>query len=121
MNKEILRSGGIDYDNGVYRFAGQAGIYEKYLLKFFGTGELPALRESIEDEDYDSAFRIAHNIKGTAGNLSITLYYEKICEIVEALRAGVRDDSLLTMCSEAETLYDAAYKAVKEATNGSEN
>ena len=34
MNKEVLLQNGIDYLEGVARFAGQAEIYEKFLKKF---------------------------------------------------------------------------------------
>lgn len=114
MNREALIRAGIDYDDGVHRFAGKPAVYEKYLLKYFEVSELPPLYQALKAEDYDAAFRAAHNIKGGAGNLSVTAYYTKICQLVEALRAGVRDGTLLTLYGEAEALYQAAQKAVKE-------
>ncbi|MDO5572932.1 MAG: Hpt domain-containing protein [bacterium] len=121
MNKEALIQAGIQYEEGVYRFGGTPQIYEKYLLKFFDQNDLPMLRQALEDEDYDSAFKIAHNLKGGAGNLSIAAYFDQICELVEALRAGVKDRSLLAMLQKAEALYDTAYCAVKEEFHGKEN
>lgn len=121
MNREKLIHAGIDYDGGVHRFAGKPAIYEKYLMKFFAHNELPALRQALVDGDYDAAFRTAHNMKGGAGNLSITALFDTICALVDALRAGIQDASLLEMCTEAERLYDAAYKAVKEENDGQAN
>lgn len=121
MDREHLIRSGIDYDGGVHRFGGNTQIYEKYLLKFFAKNELPALRQALEDRDFDAAFHIAHNIKGSAGNLSVTAFFGKICQLVDALRAGVRDDSLMGMYAEAAALYDAACKAMEEDADGCAN
>ena len=118
MDREALIRGGIDRDAGVHRFGGNAEIYEKYLLKFFAKNEMAALQQALESGDLDDAFRTAHNIKGSAGNLSITAFFHKICELVDALRAGVTDGSLMVMYHEAETLYAAAQCAVEEEANG---
>ncbi len=113
MNKERLIQAGIDYEEGVRRFGGSTQIYEKFLMKFFEKDELPVLRKTLEAEDYEAAFRIVHDLKGGAGNLSISAYFRKICEIVEALRMGMKDQSLLVLLQEAEDLYNTAYLAVK--------
>ena len=118
MNKETLVRSGIDYDSGLYRFGGNPQIYEKYILKFFAQDEMSVLRQALESGDLDASFRTAHNIKGSAGNLSITALYHKICELVDALRAGIQDDSLMKMYAEAEVLYQAARKAIEENRNG---
>lgn len=118
MDKEKLTRSGIDYDSGVHRFGGNPQVYEKYLLKFFAKNDLPALRNALACGDYESAFRTAHNIKGSSGNLSITAFFDKICELVDALRAGTQDGSLTAMYAEAEALYETAREAIEEDANG---
>ena len=119
MDQQALARAGIDYQSGVHRFAGYPAIYEKYLRKYFESNDLPALRQALERGDDEAAFRMAHNMKSDAGNLSLTDFYPVICQLVEALRAGVHDDSLLALCAEAEGLYDKARSAVEEAFYGS--
>ena len=121
MDKEKLVQVGVDYDAGVHRFGGNPQIYEKYLLKFFEKNEMPALRQALESGDYEAAFRVAHNIKGSAGNLSITAFFDQICKLVDALRTGVQDRSLTAMYAEAEALFEAARKGMEESANGSSN
>lgn len=115
MKQEALARGGIDFEDGVHRFAGRPELYEKYLQKYFELNELPALRQALENGEYDAAFRIAHNMKSDAGNLSLTEFYPVICQLVDALRADVRDGSLLTLYADAEKRYNTARSAVEEA------
>ena len=118
MDKERLIRAGIDYEDGVHRFAGRPEVYEKYLMKFFDQNEMSALRQALEQGDYDAAFRAAHNMKSNAGSLSLTAFYRAVCKLVDALRAGVRGESLLELFGQAQTLYDAVRLTVKEDTHG---
>lgn len=114
MNKERLIEAGIDYDEGVNRFAGAPQIYEKYLLMFFEGHFLEELSRQLTDNDISGAFRTAHDLKGTAGNLSINSFYKKICELVELLRSGGEGQDYMSVFSEAKELYFKAEHAVKE-------
>lgn len=112
MNREKLIDAGIDYDQGVNRFAGKQDIYEKFLKKLFEKQLMEDLKIKLKEKNYEEAFRIAHDLKGTSGNLSVTLFYKKICEIVENLREERNEESLLNLFNQAEMLYLNAKKAV---------
>ena len=62
MNREKLIEAGIDYDEGVKRFAGKAAIFEKYLVRLFEVQLMENLKEQLEKEDYKTAFRTAHDL-----------------------------------------------------------
>jgi len=115
MNREKLIRAGIDYDQGVNRFAGKAQLYEKYLVKMFDNDILSVLCTQLEGKDYTGAFRSAHDLKGTSGNLSINEFYHTICEIVEQLRGGNPDEKTVRIqLDKAKSLYNAAKEAVLE-------
>ena len=87
-------------------------IYEKFLKKLFEKQLMEDLKIKLKEKNYEEAFRIAHDLKGTSGNLSVTLFYKKICEIVENLREERNEESLLNLYNQAEMLYLNAKKAV---------
>lgn len=117
MNREKLIEAGIDYDEGVKRFAGKAAIFEKYLVRLFEVQLMENLKEQLEKEDYKTAFRTAHDLKGSAGNLSVNIFQKKICELVETLRGEGPYTEANTQFAEAKKLYEIAEKAVKEQIN----
>ena len=114
MNREKLIEAGIDYDEGVHRFAGKPEIYEKYLLKFFEGSLMDDLSDELKNNDFDKAFQTAHSLKGTAGNVSLNRFYSKICELVEMLRGENVKDTYMSAFLEAKKLYAVAEHAAKE-------
>lgn len=115
MNRQALMDAGIDYDEGVDRFAGNVAIYEKYLQKFFEGTQMDELEQQLLGSEGAAAFRTAHGIKGTAGNLSISRYYQTICALVELLRPDDKDyAAAIALLADAKRLYHQAYQAVKE-------
>jgi len=88
MNREGCFDAGINYDTGVNRFAGNAAMFEKFLLKFPDDPTFPDLKAAIAGDDADQAFRLAHTLKGVAGNLSFDELLKNLNPVVETLRAG---------------------------------
>lgn len=86
MNVEKMRMAGIDYEQGVNRFAGKASMYENFLLKFQNDPNYEIMMEKIQQNNLPEAFKAAHALKGVAGNLSLNRLYERTSELVEALR-----------------------------------
>ena len=114
MNRDVLVSAGIDYDQGVNRFAGKAQIYEKFLKRLFEEESMSQLGTQLAEKDYESAFKTAHNLKGMSGNLSLNQFYKAICEIVEELRNGQPGDDILTSYQHASVLYEKAKRTIQE-------
>ena len=47
-------------------------LIQKFVLKFLDDGSYDLLCRSLEEKNYEEAFRAAHTIKGVCQNLSIT-------------------------------------------------
>jgi len=88
MNREGCLEAGINYDTGVNRFAGNAEMFEKFLVKFPADPTFPDLKSSIAGDDAEQAFRLAHTLKGVTGNLSMDELLKNLNPVVEALRGG---------------------------------
>jgi polar amino acid transport system substrate-binding protein len=87
---EIPDLPGVDTATGLARVGGNAGLYRKLLLKFRhgqadAAGEIRAARDA---GDIETAGRLAHTLKGVAGNLAIPAVAEEARKVEAALRAG---------------------------------
>lgn len=117
MDREKLMEAGIDYDDGVRRFAGKPQIYEKYLVKMFEGNLMEILEKQLDEKKFSEAFRTAHDLKGTSGSLSLNVFYKKICELVEVLRGNAPDGDPFLLYRQAAELYEKAELAVREQAN----
>ena len=61
---------------------------QKFVLKFLADGSFNLLVRSMEEENWEEAFRAAHTIKGMCQNLDFTKLYRSSSELSEALRHG---------------------------------
>ena len=91
MRKETLIAANIDYENGKKRFAGNAALYEKYLLKFKQDTHYQGVKDAFDAGDYDTLLKEAHTLKGVAGTLGLLGVYQESADIVSALRNGERE------------------------------
>lgn len=80
---EGLGSIGIDLETVLQRFSNNAALLERFVLKFPKDETYAALRQAVEEKDYE---REAHTLKGTAANLGFDLLSEKAAEMVENVR-----------------------------------
>lgn len=88
MNREKLISAGINYDEGVARFANNVNLYERILANFPQDPSYGNLISALQKEEFSEAFRHAHSLKGVSGNLSLEKLYNAICPLVDALRSN---------------------------------
>ena len=86
MDREILESVGIDYDEAIERFAGSTDLFEKFLKEITANNVLASLQKALTEGDIISAFNVAHTLKGNFGNLSLKPLYATITPLVEELR-----------------------------------
>lgn len=109
MDKDRLLAGGIDYDAAVERFAGQASIYERYLMKFLEDSHISDAKEALLREDYEAVLEQAHALKGLAGTLGMTELHRASGALVNDLRADVREgtaEKLEKLDGEQERMRD---------------
>jgi two-component system sensor histidine kinase/response regulator len=80
----------LDVDAGLQRMAGSAVLYTRLLRKFVQsqTDSAQRMAEALEQGDNASAERIAHTLKGVAGNLGAVLLQQHAGLLEESLRKG---------------------------------
>ena len=88
---EALRGMGMDTQAALRRFAGNAALYERFVLKFPEDDSFQRTGEALRAGDWDAMLTAAHTLKGVAGNLGLPPLYLAAAQIVALLRAGDRD------------------------------
>ena len=90
--KECYAALGGNYDAVLGRLPGEKFV-QKFVLKFLGDGSYDLLLRSMEEQNWEEAFRAAHTIKGMCQNLDFTRLYESSAQLSEALRNGVTPEA----------------------------
>lgn len=96
-----------DYEEILSRFLTEERI-KKFVFKFLNDKSFDLLCESLENKDYQEAFRASHTLKGICQNLSFTKLYQSSHDLTELLRNNqimeiddlfqkVKSDYLLTI------------------------
>jgi len=118
MDIEKLKEAGVDYDEGLNRFMGSVDLYEKFLLRFPGDPSFNELKEAMENEDYKTAFKAGHTLKGTSGNLSLNDLYKATIPFVDALRDEEADyDLAKELYPKVVEEYNRVMAVLKEYVN----
>ena len=78
MDIAKLKEAGIDYDEGLKRFANREDLYEKYLGKFPDDPAMSQLEAFLAEKNYAEAFKCAHSFffqkdDGTGSFFSVEL------------------------------------------------
>lgn len=98
-----------DYDD-VMRRLGSETLVRKFVLKFLDDTSFQGLKEGLENQDAELAFRSAHTLKGVCMNLGFT----KLFEVSSALTEELRDKENTTeMFEEVEREYTRTIEAIK--------
>ena len=99
--KECYEMMGADYDDVFGRLRKDERI-KKFATKFLDDQSYTLLFDSLEQKNYDEAFRASHTIKGICQNLGFKKLYESSHELTELLRGGQHDgfDNLLEQLKE---------------------
>lgn len=116
MNIDVLKASGIDYEDGLERFSGNAQLYEKYLKKLLTNNTYEEVRKAACSGEIQEAFEAAHKLKAFIGGLSINHFYEEIKVLTDEFRAGIHRDYK----PDFEKL-DQEYKKIIQAIRGNED
>ena len=105
---EGLNSFGANTAEGLGRCYQNETLYLRLVKMIPAEQNFDKLKNSLEQNDLDTAFEAAHALKGVLGNLSLTPMYEKCSEITELLRARTEMDyaPLLTELLEEKAALD---------------
>lgn len=112
MDVERLKEAGINYDDGVKKFAGKAELYERFLLEFLDEPHFAQMIDEINQNDIDSAFKTAHALKGVVGTLGMDDLYQCLFQLVEALR-NKEQDKVEVYFAQIQKEYDRVYEGIK--------
>ncbi len=76
-----------DYDAVIRRLVNEKMVL-KYLRKFLDDSHFSQLQQSIAAQDYETAYRSAHTLKGLCLTLGFTTMSVPVVALTEELRAG---------------------------------
>ena len=99
---ENLKEFGANVEEGAARCMGLNDFYLKLVNMAVPDEQLNALEASLAKKDLDTAFEIAHALKGMYGNISLTPIYKPLSEMTELLRSRT-DTDYSALLAEAKT------------------
>ena len=117
--RECYAAMGGNYDDAIGRLRSER-LVQKFVLKFLDDGSYSLLRRSMEEKNYEEAFRAAHTIKGVCQNLSLSRLQSSSSRLCESLREGYTPESA-ALLEETEADYRRtadAIRAFQEASQG---
>jgi len=100
--QECYAAMGGSYEDVIGRLRSER-LVQKFVLKFLNDGSYDLLCQSMEEKNYEEAFRAAHTIKGVCQNLSIAKLQDSSSRLCESLRNGYTPEADALM---AETTAD---------------
>ena len=105
-----------DYQGVLGRLTSERMV-QKFVLKFLDDGSYELLLRSMEEENWEEAFRAAHTIKGVCQNLDFTRLYRSSSQLSEALRNGFTPEApaLAEQVKEDYARTTAAIRAFQES------
>jgi HPt (histidine-containing phosphotransfer) domain-containing protein len=87
-----LAAYGIDFDDAMIRMDGNVDLYKRLALKYITNTNYIDFISAMDVQDYDSAYKAIHSLKGVAGNLSFADLYKIAAIISEQLKQGESQD-----------------------------
>ncbi|MBQ9631347.1 MAG: Hpt domain-containing protein [Lachnospiraceae bacterium] len=93
---EQLKEFGADTSEGLARCMNNEDFYLKMISMGLADERFDTMKGVLEAKDYDTAFEMAHALKGVIGNLALTPIYGPMSEMTELLRAKVEDADYLS-------------------------
>jgi len=88
---------GIEIADGLARVGGNRATYHKLLLKFAhnNANAVAETRVALQQGDMERAVRLAHTLKGVAGNIGASVLYQAARELETALKEQYPDPAAL--------------------------
>lgn len=108
--QECYADMGGNYSEVVARLCSESLVH-KFVLRFLDDKSYELFCNSMENKNYEEAFRAAHTIKGICQNLGFTRLLESSSEMSEALRHGWTPEAD-TLISQLEMDYQDTINAI---------
>ena len=87
LTLQALQDFGVNTQEGMTRCLNNAQFYSRLINKALADDSFERLKTAVEANELESAFEIAHALKGVLGNLALTPLYQPVSEMTELLRA----------------------------------
>jgi len=126
--KEVVSSlrmvNGLDVDQGLARTGNKPDFYLTMLRKFIQSQQHACVQigECLADARVDDAERMAHTLRGVAGNLGAVRLQDKAAALESAIESGKPaqqiNDMLQSCTSELDSLIEALLRLTQTATTG---
>ena len=84
----------------------------KYVKKFAESDEFTQLKDNLAKQDYETAFRNAHNMKGVCANLGFSELQEVSSTLCEDLRPGFPSGDVEKELRDVADAYDRVIAAI---------
>jgi HPt (histidine-containing phosphotransfer) domain-containing protein len=86
---------------------------KKYLIKFANATDYQQMVDAIEQNDYDLAFRMSHNLKGVSLNLGITQLQKTSEVLCEEYRNGAPQNDVTGLLQAVTDAYNQTIDAIQ--------
>lgn len=106
LTLDKLQEFGADTAEGLGRCMNNEDFYLKMVGMGIGDERFETIKGVLEQKDWDTAFEMAHALKGVLGNLALTPIYEPMSEMTELLRAKNTDADYLSYYSQMKEQLD---------------
>ncbi len=110
--QECYTAIGGDYQDVISRLRSEK-LVRKFVLKFLNDGSYDLLCRSVEEKNYQDAFRASHTIKGVCQNLSFSCLQESSSQLTEALRDGVWSEEAPGLLEQVKKDYERTVDAIR--------
>ena len=111
--QECYKAIGGNYEDVLRRLPNEA-LIRKFTLKFLEDQSYLQLKQTLENKNYEDAFRSAHTLKGVCQNLSFDRLYEVSNELTELLRDRTGEQPGIPEAMEKVTeVYELTIEEIK--------
>ena len=119
----IPRLAGIDMADGLKRMGGNLAAYQKVLKKFREnqSTSVEQIRQLLQQKDDKGPIRIAHSLKGTAGNIGAKLLFDSASKLELALKENMAEAVEIYLSqveSQLEKLMDSLGEIIVDQEKG---
>ena len=112
--QECYEAIGGNYEDILRRLRSEA-LIRKFTLKFLEDQSYIQLKQALENNNYEEAFRGAHTLKGVCQNLSFDRLYEVSSALTELLRDRTGEKPGIPEAMEKVTKeYEATIEEIKK-------
>ena len=111
--KELYEAVGGDYEDIYSRF-GNEEMIKMFLDMFLREPSFGKLKEAMEADDMETAFAMAHTVKGVCANIAFKRLQELSSELTEDLRGGKDIAAAKELFPRALACYEDTVNMIKE-------